>query len=408
MFGIENFLQTQSAFFINNGQIINLSVGLVAAVATIFAVSRNPKIIQKPNPVHVLCLLLYGYAFLSWMWTPAADAFGRRWLPSYPYLGLFLVLGPILTQDKTTIRDGLRWTLMIGIPVMFLTAFYCRWGSRGMILAAPVFDGNKMSNEALPLAIAGFASYVGIIALVIHSKIPLNTYLRFAILGVALYVAFRTRSRGQVLGIIGVAAVIYPISNKIGDIKGILISVFGLFSFALIIYYITTLMDLQRWQTQHVEDAVYGRGNAWLFFLQEWITTSDFRVPFGLGATAAFAIIGFYPHNLPVEILAELGLVGFGLFVAIIWKSAVNGIRLIQRLEKKPEIRSEVLSLLGLLFLSLLLAQKEGSLYTWQILFFFAITISQREIATRKEMKKSKLREQQFLHYNHAFGAAPR
>jgi hypothetical protein len=37
---------------------------------------------------------------------------------------------------------------------------------------------------------------------------------------------------------------------------------------------------------------------------------------FGLGSSASFdpAILGFYPHNVPMEILAEEGLIGFGLF----------------------------------------------------------------------------------------------
>ena len=120
LFGIEQFLQTRSEFFISNGQSVNLSVAVVVGIATVFAVSRNSSLLTRPNIVHVLSILLFGYAFFSYLWTPSQDAFRGRWLKSLPYLVLFFVLGPVISQEKNAIRDGLRWTMYLGVPLICL------------------------------------------------------------------------------------------------------------------------------------------------------------------------------------------------------------------------------------------------------------------------------------------------
>ena len=388
MFGIEQFLHTQSKFFIENGQAINVSIGLVVAMATTCSLWRGSFSITRPNLVHVLSVLLFAYAFLSYFWTPSQDVFKDRWLSSIPYLGLFLVLGPVLTQEKNAIRDGLRWTMYIGIPLVLLTAFYCEWGERGMILAAPMKEGKVLINETLPLALASFASYVGIITLVANLKISGRLLVRFAILGVAIYIAFLTRSRGQVVALVLVASGVYAIENRIGSIKGVVLTLIGLTALALIVYYVSQQLDLARWRSDRIENSFFGRRDMWYGMLQSWIESRDGRLAFGLGAASSFKYVGFYPHNLPIEILAELGLVGVILFGTIVWISVVNALKLLRRLDDYPDDRGEILMLLGLVAISLALCLKEGSLYTWPILFFFAICLNQKEVATRKSLAR--------------------
>jgi len=177
MFGIEQFFQTQSGFFISNRRAVNLSIGFVIAIGTIFSASRNRKVLNQPGAVQILTIVLFGYAFLSSMWTPG-------------YLAVFLFAGPVLTQEKGAVKDGLRWTLFIGVPLLFLTAYYCEWGSRGLKLAIPTREGDKLIYESLPLAIASFASYVGVTALVVHTRMPFAMFFRLAVLGTSVYIAF--------------------------------------------------------------------------------------------------------------------------------------------------------------------------------------------------------------------------
>ena len=396
MFGIEQFLQTQSRYFIFNGQTINLSVGLIVAIATTGSLVRNSKSLMRPNLVQVLSLILFAYAFLSYFWTPSQDAFTSRWFSSVPYLGLFLILGPIITLEKNTIREGLRWTMYLGVPLIMLTAFYCDWGVRGMVLAAPMSDGNSLVYETLPLALASFASYVGIITLVVHLKIPFSQLFRFAVLGVAIYIAFMTRSRGQVVALILVATAAYSIANRIGSIKGVIFTVVGLSILATIVYFIIQQMDLARWRSDRVEEGLIGRSDMWVDLIETWIDSGDGRLVFGLGAASSFKYVGFYPHNLFIEVLAELGVIGLGLFVAVVWLSVVNSLKLLRRLDDFPEVRGEILVLLGLLAISLVLCLKEGSLYTWPVLFFFAICLSQKEVETRTTLSKRQSLKDQF------------
>lgn len=388
MFGIEQFLHTQSSFFVLNGQAVNISIGAVVAVATGCSLLRSSAAINRPNLVQVLSIMLFAYAFFSYFWTPSQSEFKSRWISSIPYLGLFLVLGPMLTQEKHAIRDGLRWTMFLGVPLVCLAAFYCEWGKRGMILASPIKEGNKFVAETLPLALASFASYVGIITLAAHLKIPLRTLFRFAVLGVAIYIAFMTQSRGQVVALILVSAAVYSIEHRIGSIKGVLFTLAGLTALALIVYVVAQQMDLARWRSDRVENGLFGRQEMWWELLQQWFETGDMRILFGLGAASSFNYIGFYPHNLPIEILAELGFIGTGLFVVIVWVSVVNSLKLLRRLDDFPDDRGEILVLLGLLTVSLALSLKEGSLYSWPVLFFFAICLNQKEVATRKSLSR--------------------
>ena len=390
MFGIEQFFQTQSGFFISNRRAVNLSIGFVIAIATIFSASRNRKVLNQPGAVQILTIVLFGYAFLSSIWTPGTEAFEARWYSSIPYLAVFLFAGPVLTQEKGAVKDGLRWTLFIGVPLLFLTAYYCEWGSRGLKLAIPTREGNRLIYESLPLAIASFASYVGVTALVVHTRMPFAMFFRLAVLGTSVYIAFLTQSRGQAIASIAVAATIYPVANQIKNAKGILISVIGLSIFGGIIYLIVSQIKTGRWQADRVESAVLGRQAMWTTMLNSWFFCGDMRIFTGLGAAASFHYVGFYPHNLPVEILTELGIVGFCIFATIIWISVVNSFLVLKRLNKYPEIRGEVLVLLGLMFLSLLLCLKEGSLYTWPVMFFFAICLSQKEKETRSNLDTQK------------------
>jgi O-antigen ligase len=65
--------------------------------------------------------------------------------------------------------------------------------------------------------------------------------------------------------------------------------------------------------------------------LRAW-SESATSVLFGLGNSAAFdpAIAGFYPHNVPLEILGEEGLLGFALYLvllAMVVSAACVGLR---------------------------------------------------------------------------------
>ncbi len=376
-YGIESFLQSQSTFFVANGRYVNLGVVLVMLVACVFSFLRNPQGLVRLNRIQTLTLLLYAFGFLSFLWTLEPGEFSR-WREALPLMVLYLLMAPFLTREPRSLQDGLRWSLILGVPLMLLIAFYADWGNRGMLLARPIITLNRARYETLPLGTATLASSLAIIGLVAHLRIPMKTAFRFLVLALALYIAFRSESRGQVVAIIGVAAIVYPISNQAQNLKGLFITLIGVCLFGMIVYYMINNLELIRWRQDRVESALEGRKYMWLELLKHWGGNPGLNSLIGFGACSSFAIIGFYPHNLPVEVFVELGLIGFGIFAYILLNSAKTCFVLLTRLEQFPGLRQDVVALIGLIGVNFALCLKEGSLYSWPPLFFFLICLSQQ------------------------------
>lgn len=383
MYGIESFLQTRDAFFIDHGTYVNIAVGIVMLCAVTASLLRFPYKLRHVDTVQVISLSLYAFGFLSYFWTMAPEEF-FRWKGCVPYLIVFLILAPILTREPRALRNGLRWAMIIGTPLMLASAFYCEWGLRGMILARPIIENGRTIIETPPLAIATLASALGIITLVVHLKIPMPMLFRFAVLGVAIYLAFLTRSRGQVVAIIGVAAIVYPISNQATNVKGFFVTMVGLIIFSVIVFYIVGNLDMVRWRKDQVETALIGRQEMWVDLFSYWLSSPGKATLFGFGILSSFRIIGFYPHNLPIEIIAELGLVGFVLYSGVLYKSFSNSLNLLSKLEKLPDYRGDVIATIGLIGVAFALSLKEGSLYMWAPFFFYTICLSQQVQVTAK------------------------
>ena len=139
---------------------INVSTGVIIVIATAFAIASGKASLAKMDKVQLLVLLLYGYAWLSSLWTPSLDVFYTRWPASVPYDIVFFLLAPILSQRSEVLGDGFRWAAIFGIPTLILSAFNCEWGRRGMILAKPFYVGGEMWTETFPLTVASFAATI--------------------------------------------------------------------------------------------------------------------------------------------------------------------------------------------------------------------------------------------------------
>lgn len=391
-YGIETFLQSQSSYIVDHGSYTNIAVGVIVLIAAFFSLMRSSIKLSDFSNVQVLIIIIYAFGFVSFVWTLSPDQF-HRWKSELPHILTYTVLAPVLTREKGALSSGFRWVLWIGIPIMILTAFYCQWGIRGIILAKPIRIGERLSHESLPLAIASLASIIGVIALVIDlKKMPFKFAFRISVLGLALMIAFMTQSRGQVVAIIAVSAIIYPISNRAKNAKGLFLTVLGFVVFSGVFVLLIRNLTLQRWQGDHVESAITGRQELWLSLLSYWFEHPGMNWLVGLGACSSFDIVGFYPHNLPVEILAELGLIGIVVFSSIMIKSFYNGLVLLSKLSVDSRIRGDSVAIIGIIGVNFALCLKEGSLYTWSPLFFFTICLAQQVRLARKAKNSLGLR----------------
>ena len=89
-----------------------------------------------------------------------------------------------------------------------------------------------------------------------------------------------------------------------------------------------------------------------------------------------FHFIGFYPHVAPIEILAEQGLVGLAIYVAIVFITFKSAIRLLSNsTEDTPGSRSAAAILFSLFIFEWLLTFKQGSLLSSIYVFSYAAVI---------------------------------
>ena len=122
--------------------------------------------------------------------------------------------------------------------------------------------------------------------------------------------------------------------------------------------------------------AMSGRLEQALILVHHWYGSPE-TILFGLGNSASFdpRVLGMYPHFVPLEILAEEGLVGFLAFLLILFVTGQNVAHCLRAIRDAPSERPLLAALAAMFLYALLLALKQGSLLNNLELFMFAILI---------------------------------
>src|SRR4029077_19239722 len=104
-----------------------------------------------------------------------------------------------------------------------------------------------------------------------------------------------------------------------------------------------------RWSEQSAQEDVSGRLNNAIFLVRLAYESPE-TVLIGLGNSASYdpRILGIYPHFVPLEVLAEEGLIGFGLYAMILYCVLQSAIRSFRLITDKPEERRLLGGLIGL------------------------------------------------------------
>ena len=399
MFGFEQFLQSQDAIFVSRSYLVNVGVASVVLFAASVWLFRNMDKFAVGN-VQIASLLLVLFAYLSQYWTLAPSEFHQYYDKAIPYFVLYLVVAPIISIDEKSLKTGVWTALYLGIPLVFLFVFYVEWDGRGVRLARPTMKFGQLVWYSPCLALSSMAAYVGMLAIILIPKNRLLIILHFTVFCLACYVAYRTQSRGQILALGAVALVCYPLANQATKLKGMFLTLAGFMVLTAGLFFVFSYFDLgniNRFRGEYVRAALEGRAIAIEDLLNAWINSEPLTILVGLGSASSFVTSGAYVHNLPAEILGELGIVGAGFFLFIYIQVAINSVKILRKLEHFPEVRREFVAILALFLFSAIICLKEGSLFKWPNLFFFAILISQMERHSRKFAGKSTSLNQLFI-----------
>jgi hypothetical protein len=381
MFGLEQWGAAKIGFIASHGSFTNYLALIIVMVAFGVRLFRRGGFRLINGPTHVAVILLYMYAAVTLLWTPAYDVALEEWNAQAPYLLFSVILLPLLIQNADDAMEGLRGTVIAGAILAAPLAFLVDWGYRQI-------ESDVSGGEAirLPLAVAHLGAVMFVIAVLFFRWRGAAALVALGLVAISSILVIKTGSRGQLISMVLSAMLFLPISRGWSLSRGTLV---GLAAAALAMAAIWTFLpDLSnllstqesRFDPERAVVDYEERVAAANRLLDVYLSSGVLGLLFGLGSSASFApqVVGFYTHIVPVEILCELGAVGFALFLSI-WGLAFRAMlrfgSSLSSLQIGDETRRAVACLGALALIELLLSFKEGSLVRDVNLFLFPILI---------------------------------
>lgn len=389
-FSLEQWLQSKDVFFLIHGSLINLSSGFLVLIGLIFyQINKNGEVKFYP-PMARLVIALYVYASVSVLWSPVTDISVSNLQHYMPYIFLYVLLAPLLINNEEDAYEAFKFLIIFGGILALLLLLFTEWGYRRIVMAAEMVD-----LRANPLAIADMAGYVLFASILLNFKKEYKfwRFLKWLIVIICLGVAVKTGSRGQFILMILLSIFFLPISRPINHIKRLVPLVFAGIVIAGGSYWAMkeytsdyTAKEGARWEVDRMGDDLSGRFDAAISLIGEWYSSPS-HLLFGLGSSASYdeSIAGFYTHIVPLEILGELGLIGFLIFIIIMVK-AYYIFRNCLKMSKGSLLNRGVLATTGaILMFEFFLSFKQGSFLASQVLFCMLVVLSKLEEVFSKD-----------------------
>lgn len=369
MFGLEQWGQATTTFFAQHQTATNFLIGGFLLLALLIqGLKRGVSIFVGYSAIGWLTLALFFYAFISTQWAPRPDISLKIWASRWPYIVTMLMLAPLLVTETQDLRSVYTGIFLIGGVLSVLLLFFVKWEARRIVLT------ETLGEEGLgnPLTVAAIAGMVILLVILADPwpRLKLWAPLKWALVGLCLLLIIKSASRGQLLGVLFVSIACWPISRGLKNLKQ-----FVILTFVIVFLGISTSVAIQelsseqvygtrgRWDEQAAQQDVVGRlSNA--FFLVRLAYSSSENMLFGLGNSASYdqRILGIYPHFMPLEILAEEGLIGFALYLLIYYCVVRSGLRSFRIVAHDPKERLLLGALVGLYLFMSILSLKQGSL----------------------------------------------
>lgn len=379
MFVIEQWGQTKVSFVASHASLTNYLGCLIVLLGIACQIWRGERFRLVNGPVHFCVILLYLYSACSLLWTPAPAAAIEEWRHNWPYALLTFALVPMIIQDKEDAREGLSATLIVGTLLAFVFAVFVEYGFRSVVSEIATDEAVR-----LPGALAELGAYIFIISAMMARRQALNLIVSLGVMALGGLLVMQSGTRGQLLAMIICAGTFMAVSRSTSAAQrnfflvagGALSVVAAYFAFTELSQLFTATQG-GRWTIEGAESAYGGRMEMAGTLLDHYMSAGLVAMVFGLGTSASFSpeIVGFYPHVVPVEILGELGLVGAGLFLIIVWRTLSLILRVIGTQEAKSSDGRIVAVLAALFVFELLLSLKEGSLLRGLNVFLFSILL---------------------------------
>ncbi|MCA9286671.1 MAG: O-antigen ligase family protein [Phycisphaerales bacterium] len=378
MFPLEQLLQSYFLVFLSHQMLVNVLVGLTAALGVAWRITRKERvgIGYMSNLTVPMIWSLYALTWLGIFWSPAGDQALHSMLPGLPVYVLILVLLPLLVFDLESFQRVEFGIMLVGIAIAALVllnpaaSFY---GSR-LFISLGVYSGGERANTLALADMGGAIAVVGMLFVPRRAGL-LVLGVRVATIVLGLGLALASGSRGQVLAMLVVGVLFFPVARQVKDTKQFLVMAIGLaFGYLVIQFTLDQFIgdvNRNRWDAGSLSSGVDGRLDMTLILLGAWIASPVAWV-IGLG-TSAFSTLhsDSYVHNMASEVLGEHGLIGAALLAVALLDTFRSSRYLIGRYRDDPALRSAAATLAALCAYYLLVALKQGSYISSPQVFMF-------------------------------------
>lgn len=380
LYVMEQLLQQSVPVLLQHKYLVNLIVSLSVATAAVHSVLRGRvmHVVRVSGvPTQLLAIfLLIGLCSVSAAWSVSGRDTVQQLILHLPYLLVFVLVTPLCATDRGAISSAVEVTTNFGGLILLGLAF-STFGSRGVVLE--LYDGNRL-NEGNPLEIGSYGATVALCVLIQLYCSKMTMFRRLFLLSIAglgVYATVRSQSRGQLVALVISLMVWLPVLSGLKKSQTKIVALataasMGLFSFIVL----KEMEMLDRWRGESLRSAGIDRLGAITTLWNAYVNGGVLVWLVGLGSSASFFYSETYPHNVPFEVLCELGLLGFGVFLYFSAATVLAGKQLLATRGLSPAARVNVGVLLSVFSFHALLTLKQGSLLGSAFFLSFASCVA--------------------------------
>ena len=373
-FAIEQVLQ-QNPFFLARQSLINIGLAAMLGATVTWAVLTGKLKGFKFSITHFFYLALVGIVALSYFWSISQPDTFRQMKRQIPYILTFSMVAPLCCFNQKQLDSVAKVYIYFGSLLLLGIAAS---STSGRSIVVGVSQGSVVT--ANPLAVASFGGHV-VICSIFHiytnrSRLSPTTLLAGAIVLLGLYVILRSGSRGQMLAAVAACFIWLPITAKMAANRSSIIALVIAFLIAYGAIWLAEEYELaNRWRRDLFEQHLTGRLDAASYVIQQMLDAGPMAWLVGLGNSACYKLIGVYPHNVPAEVLAEEGILGFACFLGFLVSVTLTGLRFMLDSNADASARARIGMMLTLFTFEFGLCLKQGSLLGSPLLFGFGLGV---------------------------------